>query len=233
MTAHGLSQEFSIVCVSRRPPRAHVNAMAATLSPPNPSWDLQSVTMADLSVGQLLVAAADGDRRAWEGLVDRYGRLVWAVVRSFGLDGPTAADVSQTVWLRLVEHCAGIRDPERLPGWLATTARREAIRVLRAQRRQQPSDIVLDTADASAPLPEELLLDEELSSEVYAAFRHMSAACQRLLRLLTAEPRLDYATIARMIERPVGSIGPTRARCLNHLRQLLDRPQSAETRNHD
>lgn len=189
--------------------------------------------MADLSVGQLLTAAADGDRGAWERLVDRYGRLVWAVVRSFGLDGPTAADVSQTVWLRLIEHCGRIRDPERLPGWLATTARREAIRVMRVQRRQQPSEVVLDTADRSSPLPDEILLDDELSREVYAAFRHMSDPCQQLLRLLTAEPRLDYATIARMIERPVGSIGPTRARCLDHLRQLLDRPRSAETRNHD
>jgi len=189
--------------------------------------------MADQSVEQLLTAAAHGDRGAWEGLVDRYGRLVWAVVRSFGFDGPTAADVSQTVWLRLIEHCAAIRDPERLPGWLATTARREAIRVLGLQRRQQPSDIALDTADRSSPLPDEVLLEDELSREVYSAFQHMSPACQRLLRLLTAEPRLDYATIARMIERPVGSIGPTRARCLDHLRQLLNRPRNAESRIHD
>jgi DNA-directed RNA polymerase specialized sigma24 family protein len=68
---------------------------------------------------------------------------------------------------------------------------------------------------------------------VYAAFQRMPDACQRLLRLLTAEPRLDYATIARMIGRPVGSLGPTRARCLDQLRQLLDRSPSAETRNHD
>jgi RNA polymerase sigma factor (sigma-70 family) len=189
--------------------------------------------MADLSVGQLLTAAADGDRTAWEGLVDRYGRLVWAVVRSFGLDGSTAADVSQTVWLRLIEHCTKIRDPDRLPGWLATTARREAIRVIRAQHRQQPSDVVLDTADRSSPLPDEILLDDELSREVYAAFQRMPDACQRLLRLLTAEPRLDYATVARMIGRPVGSLGPTRARCLDQLRQLLDRSPSAEARNHD
>jgi RNA polymerase sigma factor (sigma-70 family) len=189
--------------------------------------------MADQSVAQLLTAAADGDRGAWEGLVDRYSRLVWAVVRSFGFDGPTAADVSQTVWLRLIEHCAAIRDPERLPGWLATTARREAIRVLRLQRRQQPSDIAFNTADRSSPLPDEVLLEDELSREVYTAFQHMSPACQRLLRLLTAEPRLDYATIARMIERPVGSIGPTRARCLDQLRQLLSRPRNAESRIHD
>ena len=186
--------------------------------------------MAETTVGQLLEAAATGDRLAWDALVDRYGRLVWSVVRSFGLDQATAADVTQTVWLRLVEHCGNIRDPQRLPGWLATTARREAIRVLRVQRRQQPSDVVLDVADRSSPLPDELLLDDELSREVYGAFRHLSQACQQLLRLLTEEPRLDYGTIGRMVGRPVGSIGPTRARCIAQLRRLLERPRNTDTR---
>lgn len=186
--------------------------------------------MAETTVGQLLEAAASGDRRAWEDLVDRYGRLVWSIVRSFGLDQASAGDVTQTVWLRLVEHCGNIRDPQRLPGWLATTARREVLRVLRDQRRQQPSDVVLDMADRSSPLPDELLLDDELSHEVFAAFRHLSQACQQLLRLLTAEPRLDYATIGRMVERPVGSIGPTRARCIAHLRRMMEHPRTPDER---
>jgi RNA polymerase sigma factor (sigma-70 family) len=189
--------------------------------------------MAYASVGELLNAAADGDRHAWNELVDRYGRLVWAVIRSFGLDHATAADVNQTVWLRLVEHCGDIRDPRRLPGWLATTTRREAIRVLRGQRRQQPSDVVLDVPDRSAPPTDEMLLDDEMSREVYAAFTHLSDACQQLLRLLTAEPRLDYATIGRVIGRPVGSIGPTRARCIAHLRRLLNPAHNAGTRSHE
>lgn len=179
--------------------------------------------MAIPSVGQLLNAAAHGDHNAWNQLVDRYGRLVWAVIRSFGLDHAAAADVSQTVWLRLVEHCNDIRDPQRLPGWLATTARREAIRVLRGQRRQQPSEVVLDAADRSSPLTDEMLLDDETSREVFAAFQHLSPACQQLLRLLTAEPRLDYAAIGQVIGRPVGSIGPTRGRCIANLRRLLER----------
>jgi RNA polymerase sigma factor (sigma-70 family) len=185
--------------------------------------------MAYASVGQLLSAAAGGDRQAWNDLVERYGRLVWAVIRSFGLDHATAADVNQTVWLRLVEHCDDIRDPQRLPGWLATTTRREAIRVLRGQRRQQPSDVVLDTVDRAAPATDEMLLDDELSREVYAAFTHLTDACQQLLRLLTAEPRMDYATIARVIGRPVGSIGPTRARCIDQLRRLLNSTHNAGT----
>jgi RNA polymerase sigma factor (sigma-70 family) len=201
------------------------------LSPPERA--LESAAMANLSVGQLLDAAAHGDHHAWNQLVDSYGRLVWAVIRSFGLDHATAADVSQTVWLRLVEHCGDIRDPQRLPGWLATTARREAIRVLRGQRRQQPSEIALDVADRSSPLAEEILLDDETSREVFAAFKHLSAACQQLLRLLTAEPRLDYATIGSLIGRPIGSIGPTRARCIASLRRLIERPHNAQDTFHD
>lgn len=189
---------------------------------------VESEPMAETTVGQLLMAAATGERQAWDALVDRYGRLVWSVVRSFGLDQATAADVSQTVWLRLVEHCDRIRDPQRLPGWLATTARRESIRVLRAQRRQQPSEVVDDLADRSSPLPEERLLDDELSRQVYAAYRQLSQACQQLLRLLTEEPRLDYATIGELIGRPVGSIGPTRARCLEHLRRLMENARTPE-----
>jgi RNA polymerase sigma factor (sigma-70 family) len=185
--------------------------------------------MVEATVAYLLSAAGSGDGHAWDELVDRYNRLVWAVIRSFGLDHATAADVSQTVWLRLVENCGNIRDPQRLPGWLATTARREALRVLRGQRRQQPSDSVLDAADRLTPLPDEMLLDDELSREVYAAFRQLSEQCQRLLRLLTTEPPLDYATVGVLIGRPVGSIGPTRARCLDHLRRLLDSARNAET----
>ncbi len=176
-------------------------------------------------VGQLLRRAADGDRPAWDELVDRYSRLVWSVARSFGLEDATAADVSQTVWLRLVEHCDRIRDPERLAGWLATTTRREALRVLKSQRRQQPSEMVANTPDRVSPQPDELLIDDETSRAVFAAFGELSDSCQQLLRLLCAEPRLDYATISGVIGRPVGSIGPTRARCLDQLRRLMGSPK--------
>jgi RNA polymerase sigma factor (sigma-70 family) len=189
--------------------------------------------MANSGVGQLLQRAAAGDRDAWNRLVERYSRLVWSVVRSFGMDDATAADVSQTVWLRLIEHVGRIRDPERLPGWLATTARREALRVIRGQRRQQPAEFVADVADPSVPLPDELLLDDELSRTVFVAFRALSDSCRQLLRLLTADPRLDYVTIADLIGRPVGSIGPTRARCLAQLRQLIDSPRPAGARSDD
>jgi RNA polymerase sigma factor (sigma-70 family) len=184
---------------------------------------LQSAHMVS-DVGQLFQQAAAGERQAWDRLVERYTRLVWSVARSFGLDDATANDVSQTVWLRLVEHCERIRDPERLAGWLATTTRHEALRVLRGQRRQQPSEAVVNTPDRTSPQPDELLLDEELLRTVFRAFSGLPDRCQQLLRLLCAEPRLDYATISEIIDRPVGSIGPTRARCLDHLRRMIDSP---------
>jgi DNA-directed RNA polymerase specialized sigma24 family protein len=88
---------------------------------------------------------------------------------------------------------------------------------------------VLDVADRSSPLTDEMLLDDETSREVYAAFQHLSPACQQLLQLLTAEPRLDYATIGQVIGRPVGSIGPTRARCIANLRRLLEHSHNTDT----
>lgn len=175
-------------------------------------------------VGQLLRLAAEGDRGAWNELVDRYARLVWSVARSFGLDDATAADVSQTVWLRLVEHCARIRDPARLAGWLGTTTRREALRVLRGRRRLQPSELVDNVADRITPQPDELLIEDETSRTAFAAFGALPESCQQLLRLLCADPRLDYATVAELIGRPIGSLGPTRARCLDQLRRLMQSP---------
>jgi DNA-directed RNA polymerase specialized sigma24 family protein len=98
------------------------------------------------------------------------------------------------------------------------------LRVLRGQRRQQPSEAVVNTPDRTSPQPDELLLDEELLRTVFRAFSGLPDRCQQLLRLLCAEPRLDYATISEIIDRPVGSIGPTRARCLDHLRRMIDSP---------
>lgn len=193
---------------------------------------LQSAAMG-ADVGHLLRRAGEGDRQAWDALVERYARLVWAVARSFGLDDATAGDVTQTVWLRLVEHLDRIRDPERLPGWLATTTRREALRVLAGLRRQRPSELVETVADRTTPAPEEVLLDSELLRRVLDAFGHLPERCQQLLRLLCAEPRLDYATISELIGRPIGSIGPTRARCLTQLRALIDEPDPARGRRGD
>jgi RNA polymerase sigma factor (sigma-70 family) len=146
--------------------------------------------------------------------------MVWSVARSFRLDDATAKDVSQTVWLRLVENLDTIHDPERLPGWLATTCRREALRVTRMQDRAIPTDFEYDIEDERPPM-EAMLIEDEEAREVVAAFHTLSDECRQLLRLLTAEPALSYEEISELIDRPVGSLGPTRARCIERLRAAM------------
>ena len=177
--------------------------------------------MSGNSVADLLERASAGDRSAWDALVDRYISLVWSVVRGFRLDDAAAHDVVQTVWLRLVEHAGRIREPERLPGWLSTTAKNEAMRVLKQQRRQTPSDFEFDVPDPTIRAPEEGLVDVETNVTVMRAFRQLSDDQQQLLRLLCTDPPLDYETISQLIGRPIGSIGPTRQRALDRLRTLI------------
>src|SRR2546423_2044677 len=106
--------------------------------------------MSPADTAEMVSAAALGEPAAWDALVDRYARLVWAVARAFGLSDADAADVSQTTWLRLAEHLPRLREPDRIGAWLATTARREAMRALARTRREQPLDSIdfVDTDDS-------------------------------------------------------------------------------------
>ncbi|MDQ3783086.1 MAG: sigma-70 family RNA polymerase sigma factor [Actinomycetota bacterium] len=170
----------------------------------------------------LVAAALHGDRQAWERIVDRYARLVWSVVRGFRLGDAASADVAQTVWLRLVENLDQIRDPEKLAAWLGTTARNEALRAMRSRQRVIPTDFETDIPDPGADRFDEDMIQAEQLTELAAAMRRVSADCQQLLRLLATDPPLDYDTIAELIGRPKGSIGPTRARCISKLRRFIE-----------
>jgi len=168
-------------------------------------------------VQELVVAAAGGDQRAWNGLVDNFSGLVWSVIRSYGVYGAEANDVFQTVWLRFVEHVSRVDNPK---AWLATTARHECFRVSRKAARLTPMADVPETVtvdDAEAVL--DAITDASRRGAVVAAFGRLPEGCQQLLRLLTED--LSYDEIAELIGRPKGSIGPTRARCLDRLRGLL------------
>lgn len=177
----------------------------------------------DRCVDQLLAGAANGEDRAWATLVERFSGLVWSVAWSFNLDRASVEDVTQTVWLRLAEHCGRINEPDRLAGWLATTTRNEALRVQRCRQRESCLDPVIDLESRTAlPIDDEVIGAEDLS-EVLRAFVLLDEESQRLLRLLCVVPPLDYATISELTGRPVGSIGPTRQRCLQKLRKLLPR----------
>lgn len=162
-----------------------------------------------------------GDEGAWIQLVDEFSPLVAAVTRSFNLDRDTRADVAQTVWLRLAEKVSTIRQPERVAGWLARTAWNEALLVSRRGRRDTPAEWVEDTADRSALSPEEYVVDDANRRQVLEGFARLPEQCRQLLRLLCQVPPLDYAEVARIVDRPIGSIGPTRARCLERLRREI------------
>lgn len=172
-------------------------------------------------VAGLVAAAARGDQEAWNALVSRYAGLVWAVARSFRLDDADAGDVSQTCWLRLVEHLGRLRDPERVGAWLATTARNEAMRILRRSGRQVPvgDGHELDVADASQPAPDRGVLTAERDEVLWRAFESLPARCRALLRVLMADPPPTYEEVSAALDMPIGSIGPTRGRCLERLRK--------------
>lgn len=171
-------------------------------------------------IAVLVRAAADGNDEAWEQLVDHFAGLVWAVARGHGLSAADAADVSQSTWLRLAENVASIRQPERVGAWLATTARNESIRVIRRGRRDIPVPAVNDLpmSDEASDVSRRLL-DDERDKSLVQAFAALPPRCKTLLRILTATPPPSYAEASEMLEMPIGSIGPTRARCLEHLRR--------------
>jgi len=193
----------------------------------------------DPPVTALVTLAANGDQWAWDALVERYAPLIWSICRRYELGGADAGDVGQTVWLQLVEHLGEIRDPTALPGWLATTTRRECCRIRRAARGPQDARHVLDTEsipDAQAPTAEHELLAAERHAALREAFTRLPRCCQQLITLLISDPPLSYAQISAQLGIPVGSIGPRRARCLDKLRRdpaiaaLLD-PDAASSEN--
>ena len=169
----------------------------------------------------LVTRPRDGDRQAWDALVDRYAPLIWAICRRYRLDRADAEGVGQIVWLRLLEQLEKIRDRAALAGWLATTAQRECIKVLRT-RRPQPARYVPDVghvADDQAGMAEQELLAAEHDAALREALARLPAYCQRLIALLCADPPVPYAEISGRLGIAVGSIGPYRGRCLEKLRR--------------
>jgi RNA polymerase sigma factor (sigma-70 family) len=177
----------------------------------------------DPAVIALVSRAGNGDKRAWDELVERYAPLVWSICRRHRLGELDAADVGQEVWLRLVEQLRALREPAALPGWLATTTHRECIRVMRARRKRERLETADDleaAPDAHAALVEQELLAAERDAALRQAFAQLPPRCQRLLSLLMQDPPLPYAEISARLGTPVGSIGPNRARCLDSLRRI-------------
>jgi RNA polymerase sigma factor (sigma-70 family) len=178
--------------------------------------------MEERRLGDLVQAAAAGDRQAWDHVVDRFSGLLWSVAAGYRLSHADAADVLQTTWLKLLENLGNLRDPERVGAWLATTARRECQRALRRVDRVMPvgDERELEPEGAGPPPPETLVLESERDRALWDAFAQLSERCQRLLRIVVVISP-PYEEAAAALEMPVGSIGPTRARCLARLRRNL------------
>jgi RNA polymerase sigma factor (sigma-70 family) len=175
----------------------------------------------DPAVILLVTRARDGEKAAWDELVERYAPLVWTICRRFRLAPEDVDDIGQSVWLRLVEHLAGLREPAALPGWIATTTQRECLHLMRIARRTEPVDPLeseQDVADDAVPVDDEVLMHERREA-VRAAFGQLPPRCRLLLSMLTQDPPAPYSEISRSLHMPVGSIGPNRARCLDRLRR--------------
>jgi RNA polymerase sigma factor (sigma-70 family) len=182
--------------------------------------------VAKFDAALMVQRAAQGDQRAWERLVNQYARLIWAMTRDFKLSESDAADVSQATWLRLLEHIDRLDHPDRVGSWLAATARNECLRSLNARKKVvlvQDDDTLRGDATSAREVDEGLLADER-AADVRRALSHLPLRWQQLLQMLMADPPATYAEISDRLGLPVGSIGPTRGRCLEMLRGLLEAP---------
>jgi RNA polymerase sigma factor (sigma-70 family) len=172
----------------------------------------------DRTVTALVRRAANGEESAWRAIVTTYRPLVRSVCWRHGLTGATADDICATVWLRLVCGLRTIREPAALPGWLATSARRECLQHLRKHTRERLTADLDDAAPTTGACDAGLLVDERRSA-VRAVVARLPRTEQRLLSLLFSDPPTSYATISATLGMPVGAIGPTRQRCLTRMRR--------------
>lgn len=172
----------------------------------------------DSPVTVLLERAAQGVESAWSEIFNRYSPLVYSVCRRHGIVGTDADDVSGSVWLGLVASMVRIREPEALPSWLVTTARRECLKLLRDRQRQIPdgTEFVIETESDT----DTWLLAEERRDAVRAAFELLPQRDRVLLAMLCSDPPATYVEISARLGIPVGAVGPTRQRCLARARRI-------------
>ncbi len=177
-------------------------------------------------------AFRDGDGAGMPTLVDEVTPLLWAVARQQGLGHQAAEDTVQNTWLKLVEHATSIADPQSVLKWLITTTKRDAWHLSARSRREEPAsgeDLAADEPDERAPSPETTVLAEADHRLVWDHFTRLPERCRTLLRLVAFADRPDYAGVAEALGMPVGSIGPTRGRCLAKLRASLTSDPRWET----
>ena len=191
----------------------------------------------DPYVVALVARATEGDEGAWDEIVERYAPLVWSICARYRLSATDIEDVGQTIWTGLVKELGKLREPAALPGWLATTTRRECLRVVRESQRYEPfsaepEDSLL-AAEAAPDQVEEEVLRAERHACLRAALAELPEECRRLIILLASDPPLSYPEIGDRLGLPVGSIGPKRGRCLERLRRSPHLASLADTLRED
>jgi RNA polymerase sigma factor (sigma-70 family) len=174
----------------------------------------------NLPVSNLVTGARNGERQAWDALIERFDPLIWSICRRHGLSRADTEDARQAVWLYLVGHLGSLHEPAALPGWLATTTRRECLRVQRAGRPLAGTvpDVETLPDDQARPADQELLAAERRAA-LREALLDLPSGGQRLIALLLEDPPLPYAEISVRLGIPVGSIGPNRGRYLDKMRR--------------
>lgn len=182
-----------------------------------------TVDDATSDIADLLPRAGNGDPKAWEEFLHRYNTHVWATVRSFRLQDADTRDAVQTTWLRLAENAHRIRQPQRLGAWLATTARRECLRILRhVTSIPHFSQTVLDRATDPSTGPEHIAIEADTTRWLWAHVDELPPRRRLVVRALFTDSPQPYANIAATTGIPPGGIGPTRNRALQQLRERLD-----------
>ena len=183
--------------------------------------------MSDTDTDEALLAAClRGQQDAWDQLIDRYAALIWSIPLKFGLHEADAADVFQAVCMTLLERLGSIRAPQGLAAWIMTTTRRECLALIRKQRRrlsETPLDPSTEPPDPEPP-PDEELAALERQHVLQTAVAQLPSPCRELIQALFSDSaeRQSYAQLARRLKLSPNSLGPTRARCLERLRRLLD-----------
>jgi len=173
-------------------------------------------------IAALVGAARQGSEEALGQIVTELTPMLWQVARAAGLSSGDAEDVVQTVWMRLIAHLDDIHTSAALTGWLVVTARREAWRVRAEGRKHFPADTEsFEALPAREPGSEEQVIIDDQRRTLWRAISQLTGRCQELLRIIAFVPRPDYAAVAAELGMPIGSIGPTRGRCLAKLRTLL------------
>jgi RNA polymerase sigma factor (sigma-70 family) len=201
--------EMTLHCVPRRPCARPLVLVVHYCSPA-----MNADRLSPLEVAALVERAAGDDARAWEEIHQRLGGVVWSVVRSFRLSNADAEDVVQGVWLRLAQHIGRLQQPERLPGWLATTTRNECLLVVRRSTRQPPRIGTVAVPDVFGQLE-----NDERVQAVRMALDALDQRCRELLTLVANVPPLTYVDVGTALGMLPSSVGPTRGRCLEKVRQ--------------